>query len=310
MTDPQRSAAQGVTAVCVTYQPDRTQLQKALETVMAQVDRLIVVDNSDHEDQRAAVAELASRVGASHLKLANNPGLAAGLNAGIRLALEDAGCAQVLLLDQDSLPAQDMVVRLLAAERSLCAARPYRVAAVGPHYVDPRADRVTTYPRFLRFPPSRVVPAQEPNAFAVDMLISSGCLIPRAALDEVGLMDEGLFIDHVDTDWCLRARAHGLELFVVQDAGMEHRLGERWVRLGPLRSLPVHAPERMYYLFRNSLLLYRRPHASWPWILSDLRRLAAMLTVNVLASGHAVTAFTHALAGIAAGLIDRHGKRS
>ena len=39
------------------------------------------------------------------------------------------------------------------------------------------------------------------------MLISSGCLIPLSAIDTIGEMDEELFIDHVDTDWFLRAKS-------------------------------------------------------------------------------------------------------
>jgi len=48
-----------------------------------------------------------------------------------------------------------------------------------------------------------------------DMLIASGCLIPADVLRDVGLMDDALFIDHVDTDWCMRARARGYRLLGV-----------------------------------------------------------------------------------------------
>ena len=97
---------------------------------------------------------------------------------------------------------------------------------------------------------------------SIRMLISSGALFPREALLELGLMDEGLFIDHIDTEWFLRAKDRGWRVFGVCDAVMDHGLGERTVMvwLGRWRYLPVHQPFRYYYIYRNSVLLYRRSY--------------------------------------------------
>ena len=293
-----------VTAVCVTYAPQLKRLEALLIATKPQVLRVILVDNSEAADDQAAVRQMAVSLGAELLQTGFNEGLAAGLNAGIERALAIDSCTYVLLLDEDSLPAPDMVAQLLKAFTDNAS-----LAAAGPNYVDPRAGRPTTFPRFRRFPPRRALPAQESEIFDVDMLISSGSLISRTALQRIGAMDAGLFIDHVDTDWCLRAKSAGLTLKVVKAAAMEHALGERWVRLGPLRSLPVHNAERLYYVFRNSLLLYRRHHGTWPWIVSDLRRLAVVLLLGVTASGRPGEALTQAIAGTCDALAGRTGAR-
>ena len=90
----------------------------------------------------------------------------------------------------------------------------------------------------------------------VDFLLSSGSLLPLSALANIGLMDESLFIDHVDTEWCFRAKAHGFQLFGVCDAVMTHALGERRKEIWFLRQrvVPFHKPFRYYYMFRNSFL--------------------------------------------------------
>jgi len=98
------------------------------------------------------------------------------------------------------------------------------------------------------------------------------------ALEAIGDMDESLFIDHVDTEWFLRAQAKGYKAFGVCSAMMEHDLGEnfRKVRLfgfGRERFVPQHKPFRYYYMFRNSVALYRRDYTSKKWMWNDCQRL-------------------------------------
>ena len=78
-----------------------------------------------------------------------------------------------------------------------------------------------------------------------------------AQFDEIGPFDTQFFIDYVDIEWCSRARAKGFELHGVPASHMEHSVGEGVLRvLG--RRLPVHAPQRQYYLVRNARLFARK----------------------------------------------------
>jgi rhamnosyltransferase len=100
-------------------------------------------------------------------------------------------------------------------------------------------------------------------------------------LEEIGEMNEGFFIDHVDTEWIFRARSRGYHSFGVCDAVMEHSLGTDtfhfWV--GRWRNVPMHSPERHYYVFRNSVILLRMAHAPVRWIQNDIVRLIAMAII-------------------------------
>jgi rhamnosyltransferase len=102
-------------------------------------------------------------------------------------------------------------------------------------------------------------------------------------------MDEGLFIDHVDTEWCLRAKSQGFRLFGVPSAAMEHRIGGevRSVRLGGrVRHVSLHSPLRLYCNQRNSLLLHRRGYPSLRWRLADLSRMVMRFVYyGILAEG-------------------------
>jgi rhamnosyltransferase len=185
-----------------------------------------------------------------------NRGLAAAQNDGIALA-RAGGATHVLLLDQDSVPQPGMTGRLLAALRRL-QARGVRVACVGP--------RLRCYGSDCR------------ARAECDVLISSGSLIPMAVLDEVGGMEEAFFIDQVDTEWCLRARALGYRVFGVREALLDHRPGESmsWVWLGSWRRLIRHPPFRYYTIFRNTLVLCRRQYAIPRFVAFQLCWLAAL----------------------------------
>lgn len=265
--DPDDPHCPDVAAVLVTYHPDAATLQAALQALRLQVGRVYVVDNTATPGACPWLAALVQHapVPTQLLPQAHNLGLGAAHNVGIDAARVH-GARWVLLLDQDSRLEPHAVARLRSAALHL-QQQGRRLAAVGLQY---RAEDAAEWSGFVRFGRLHLNHYSASSARPVveaDFLISSGSLIPMHALDEIGLMDEGLFIDHVDTEWCLRARSLGYELFGVYGARMIHALGEkRWrVWLGRWRNLPLHQPFRYYYIFRNNAVLLRRTDLSPHW---------------------------------------------
>lgn len=303
-------------AVVVTFRPDGAILERVVRAVAPQVHEVVLVDDTGDDGTAAAdgVEAAADLAGVRLLRMPDNRGLAAAQNAGIREALaRDAG--HVLLLDQDSECAPGMVERLRAAADEL-GRRGVELAAVGPRYRRP--DGTTSgfvrfgpwKPRRVHCPPTESGPGSVEGLVEADFLISSGSLIPAAALERVGLMDETLFIDHVDTDWFLRARSRGLRCFGVCDAVMRHALGEGRTRvwLGRWRSVPRHRPFRYYYQVRNSLLLYRRSYAPGRWITGDVIRLLALAVLNLATRGPRLERIRMMLRGLWHGVRGRTGR--
>ena len=243
-----------VVAVAVTYHPDVADFSRLLGALRPQVAAVVVVDNGSPD-----TAELAALLGDDDVfvPLGANRGIAAAQNAGIEHALR-LGATHVLLSDDDSLPAQDMVARLVAAIRS--PEPPARVAAVGPVTIDPRTGTAPLVFTDQRTGPRRipVLPTTDGAQVDVAFLIASGCLIDVAALREVGSMNADLFIDHVDLEWGVRARRAGWSLRVAVGAELTHSLGDG-TRPVPWRSRAVHiqAPVRNYYMVRNTVWLIR-----------------------------------------------------
>ena len=75
-------------------------------------------------------------------------------------------------------------------------------------------------------------------------------LIPRHALERVGLLDEALFAYAEDVDWSLRARAAGLRILVVPASVVHHRVS---AATGGAAS-----PDSLYYALRNGLVVAER----------------------------------------------------
>lgn len=218
-----------IVAIVVTYQPDLETLERLLGALVPQVASVVMVDNGSSIDLTGFSKQNNLTV-AEVLCMGENRGIAAAQNAGIQWA-RDRGAEFVLLMDQDSIPNPEMVSQLLVTYDGLVA-KEIRVAAVGPRYRDNDNGTLSPFVRvgFLGF---KLLECLDGSSHVeADFLISSGALLPLSAIDAIGQMDESLFIDHVDTEWCFRAKAHGFRLFGVCDALMNHTLGERRQEIG------------------------------------------------------------------------------
>lgn len=285
-----------VISVTIAFEPDQALLLDQLRALSAQVAESIVVDNhstnSDH--WQALVADLATVIA-----FPANLGIGAAQNSGIRHALS-RGATHVLLLDHDSVPDAGMVEALLQAEEGLDKLAE-RVAAVGPRHVDSRTGAQS---RFIEAKADVDVRCQD-STKEVDFLISSGILLRSETLVSIGLMNEGFFIDHVDTEWCLRARSKGYRIFGVPSATLQHRIGDRVVRVwfGRWRNVSVHSPCRNYYMSRNTCLMLGSKEISAKWRLRlAIRLLQHLLFFSMLISPRRAR-IAHMLRGVLHGIL-------
>lgn len=256
-----------VVAIVVVYHPALDQLTALIRATLPQVSSCVLVVNEAPGDLPAQLASYGIDFSLlSVVFIGENLGIARAQNVGIAYARK-FGATHVLLLDQDSVPAPDMVKRLLEVLGSFANA-----AAAGPRYVDPRQENPPPFIRVSGLRLKRYNCVTEDTIVPVDYLISSGSLIPLSVLDKVGNMREDLFIDYVDIEWGLRARRYGLQSYGACAASMQHNLGERPLEFFN-RKIPLHAPLRHYFHFRNAILLYRESWVPLSWKLVDGWRL-------------------------------------
>lgn len=259
-----------VAAVIVTHHPRADELLPLLERLSSQADKLIVVDNTPgtrNTELEALIAAGARQADCITLRLGENRGLARALNEGCRLALA-SGAEFLLLSDQDSLPAEDMVRELCRAYRALTDAG-LKVGAVGPTYTDLHTG--LTYPFQAQLPGRlfyghKVPTGDAPHVEALT-LITSGTLIPAGVFKDVGAMREDFFIDQIDIEWCHRARAKGYRLFGTGWAAMHQRMGDARLKVWFLgwRFESAYSPTRIYYRLRNFVALLKLDFIDWRW---------------------------------------------
>ncbi len=263
-----------ICAVVVSYNPEVYSFIELLRRLIPQVDYLIVVDNSVTENDDAFVFLVHSDISQDRValvRLGGNYGIATALNVGIAIALQE-GAKFVLLSDQDSLPAEDMVPNLLEAYEAL-AERGEDVGAVGPTFTDLYTGLI--YPFQAQLPGKffyghQAATNENPHVEALT-LITSGTLIPTHVLRDVGLMREDFFIDQVDIEWCHRVRSKGYRLFGTGWAQMYQRMGETYLRVWYLRwrHESAYSPLRIYYRLRNFVALWKLDFIGFRWKLRN-----------------------------------------
>jgi hypothetical protein len=212
-----------------------------------------VIDNASADDSVAAL-----RAAYPRLTILQNPvnlGYAGGNNVGIRWALQ-RGADYVQIINSDT-----EVTAELTAELVRVAESDRRIGVVGCRNVlmeDPRrlwgAYGTLTYGPFLVR--SEGAGAMDGPAWRgvrdVDVAIGNGYLWRRAALEQIGLLDESLFGYHEDVDWCLRARRAGWRVVYAGTAAIVHKGGSSSDPDRP-RSFP-----QSYFLGRNGVVVARR----------------------------------------------------
>lgn len=294
---------QKIGGVIVTYNPDIDALRILIAAVAPQLDELVVVDNGSRQDVKQALSDQSShRV----IPLGDNYGIATAQNRGIEYGRGN-GWSYALLLDQDSVPAPDMVGILLAAAEAK-QQEGVRLACVGPRYTDSRHGDISPFVRLEGLRLTRQPCTSDDAIVDVDFLIASGCLIPMRTIDAIGAMKDELFIDYVDIEWGLRAQVKGYRSFGVCAAKMTHALGDKSVAFGG-RQVPVHSPLRHYYHFRNAIWLCRQSWIARQWKLVLVWRLLRQFLFFSLVTPPRLQHSGMMALGTVHGIMNRLGKR-
>jgi len=279
-------------AVLVVYKPDLALTERLLTRLYGQTEEVVIVDNSPTPHDFTKVIKHYH-----YIHLADNSGIAHAHNAGL-LYLLKAGCEYAILLDQDSLIPSDMVFNLSSLLKASNKIK-QNVVAIGPRIRCSFSDK-------------KVNPKVQKEVFeygdlvGVTQIIASGMMIDLSALDQIGLKDESLFIDGVDHEWCWRARSMGFDIAKAKNVEMVHRLGDSRSKFIGV-TYKVGAPIRLYYQFRNILLLSRRPYVPTYWKVRCLFFMPIRLFLNSVMQKNRLKRLGFMLQGIIDGVLGRKG---
>lgn len=260
--------AMAIYSVIVCYRPDVPQLLQLCESLRADGSKVILVDNTEMpyliNQKQPADWQL--------ITLGLNSGIAHAQNVGVAVAM-NAGADVVAFFDQDSKIEPGFLHALVS---------PLNVGTpdiVSPLYYDDASNAELPSVRVNRYGISRTVHSGDSSIpYPVDIVISSGTTATKEVFEVAGILDESLFIDFVDTEWCLRCRGKQIPIRVVPSAVMHQRIGSKSIKFGFIIIL-VHSPIRCYYQLRNCFHLFRHRHIPF---LFALREMAAVFFSRTL----------------------------
>jgi rhamnosyltransferase len=235
-------SAMQVCAIITTYSP-KSCLVDCVNKILPQVAEIIIIDDGNSDENIEMLASWFSEISKVTLwHQPTNAGIAAALNVGVNIA-QKKGYMWMVTLDDDSLPADDMVERLCELYARIEGRRP--IGIIGMNRAN---ENLSTAPR------ARVTSPVWLNKRGI---ITSGSLFSIQTFLAVGPFREEFFIDSVDYDFCMKARATGFRVIQVQEYGFTHSLGQKesFQFFGFIIETVSHTPNRLYYAFRNSTVL-------------------------------------------------------
>lgn len=184
----------------------------------------------------------------------NRGGIAGAINKGVTQAVLD-GCEYFFTFDQDSSLPDDFFINM----ESFIVKN--NADLVCPNFFDVNSK---TYAAFVNLNKFTYDVLNKPEK--TDFAISSGMGISKKAWDMIGQLDESYIIDHVDTDFCLRAKELDIPIYVNYDVCLNHAIGNRSVHkfLGVTLKPNHHSKIRKYYICRNGTNLSFRYFFKYP----------------------------------------------
>ncbi len=269
MTGAAEAAAPLVSVIVVSWNT-RELLRACLDSIYAQPPDgpfdVWVVDNASADGSPAMVRE---RFPQAHLiENATNRGFAAANNLGLR---QSRG-RYALLLNSDA----EATPGALTAMARFMDEHP-RAGAAGPKLLNPDGSFQASYARFptllselalltgtARWWQGPYAPSPRPQASEqarpVDWVAGAALIVRRAAMDEVGLMDERYFLYSEETDWCWRLGRGGWPVWYLPRVEIVHHAGAS----SQQRSVQTYA-----LLYEGKLRFFAQHYG--PWAAGGLR---------------------------------------
>lgn len=264
------------------FHPNEPDLQ-ILDQICPIFGLVVIYDNTDVHNQSVHKAiECFDNV--CYIANEENDGVAVALNQMANVA-RDHCYKKIVFFDQDSRLSRDDLLLYLD---NILSTDNDEAAIISPNII---CDYVVNENVYIAAPPVK----------ECDWLITSGSCLDLSAYEDIGMFDENLFIDLVDTDFCIRAREKGYKLFQLSTPIMRHSLGD--VRSIFNIKYYSHSPLRTYYQIRNKIYLSQKHIGSNKLrviasILKEVLKITLFEKMKILRFKMVVSAFLDARNGV------------
>jgi len=220
---------------------------------------VLVVDNASTDGSAQFVREEFPSVSVS--EQSSNLGFAAGVNAGLKVAL-DEGADYVLLLNNDielDVSAVSALVEAALGHPGSAFVGPLIYFADRPSVIWSAGGAVSFWTGNIRHLGLREEDAgQYAEIQEVDYVTACAVLASAKAVSAIGLMDEAYYMYNEDTDWCIRARDAGFQVLFAPGARIWHKVS--------MSSGGGMTPFKIYHRLRSTLRFFSLHARPYHWI--------------------------------------------
>lgn len=292
-------------AIVVTFNLSLEEIEEQYNSLVNQVAGIVYVDNGSQNiiDLKGFHKRKSFKCICLYNK--ENLGLSYAQNLGIAKSFE-YNPSHVLILDQDSILEAGFVSNLLDEEFKILQ-KGIKLGAIGPISINKLTNEQYSVSLIKGLSIKRIFPKTE--CVEASFIISSGSLIRVTVLNEVGLMDESLFIDGIDVEWAFRSRSFGYKLYITPNAKMLHLGGDRSISANGI-VLTNHSPLRQYYMVRNSILLWRCNYIPIFYRIRIISMNFIRIPLIILFSSSKKLYYKYCMKGLVDGLFNRRGESS
>lgn len=283
-----------VSALIVAYNSDMELLKKNIFNLLEQVDNVIICNNGEERLQALSSEKV------SVIDFDENVGIAKAQSVGMKLSF-DNGTDFVVQLDDDSVIQKNFITDLVTRFNKL-KNNGIPVGLIAPKHFDKIDGNVDE----KRLPKGRYL--QEFAVTEVHAVISSCSIIPRSTYELIGGMDDDLFIDYVDWEYCWRLQSNGLKVFRVEDVLLPHRVGAGVISIAGNIDARKPSPMRHYYHSRNTINLLLRHYSPKNIMLKEVLKLPLKLFCYPFIFSDGLIRNKYIIKGIWDGVLQRQGK--
>lgn len=298
-----------LSAIIVSYNPNMGVIQKLINKLTSQGCFVIIVDNGSENYTQIKEIEIKDKKNINVILLGGNLGIAKAQNVGIKTAI-DLNYEYVIIFDQDSQIEDSFINSLLEVHKKLILMGK-NVATVGPTFIDTKTLQKSYALRYDGLRLKKVYAESGKLAIKSDYIISSGSLIHSEKFNNIGLMDEKLFIDFVDIEWGIRAKQKGYDSFMACDVYMNHTIGDTSIKL-PIfnKFINIHSNFRKYFIVRNAIYLTFYSKLPFNWKLIQILKTFFYMFSILVTSKDRISIIEIFFKGMRDGIFRKMGKGS
>lgn len=227
-----------IAACVILYNPDAS-IRENISSYTNHVDKIYIIDNSQTPTFKEFFPS-ADNSKTNFIHDGYNSGIAMRLNLACEMAIKE-NYEYLLTMDQDSFFDEAAISNYLKCLDQFPDKS--QVSMFGVNYESSSLNADCSYKK-------------------VKHLITSGSIINLSVYKNLGGFDEKLFIDLVDTEYCLKSILKGYAIIGYQNIFLNHNLGEsiekRSLMTFKKTKRSFHSELRLYYMMRNFLYINKK----------------------------------------------------